>query len=125
MKARPLKIEIKTLDEEIEETASLLTRAEQGKSTKLERKLVFRSIEDLRSVLTPGRLRLIHLIYHKKPESVYELAQLARRDRKAIITDLDILQTLGLVHLTEESSEGRKRSIPQVDYSRIDISVEV
>lgn len=112
-------------DEEIEDTARFLEKVGRGDKVSPQRRLVFRSIEDLRSFLTPERLRLLRIIRREKPASVYELAKLAGRDRKSITTDLDVLAGLGLVQMGRLAGEGRRRSVPHVEYSRIEIAVEV
>lgn len=103
------------------------SRAEPSSGEKVEplRQLVFRSIDDLRSFLTPQRLRLLKLIRSRRPGSVYELAALAGRDRKAVRTDLDVLVSLGVVRMSRASTGGRVRSVPHVPYSRIEIGVKV
>ncbi|MBI4393621.1 MAG: MarR family transcriptional regulator [Euryarchaeota archaeon] len=125
MKARKVRIEIMTEEQEIEATARSLERIAKRATKKREDNLIFRDAEALRSFLTSERLRLLTLIRHERPASVYELAKLAKRDRKSVTTDLDILEGLGLVQLESVKGAGRTRSVPHVGYERIEIGVEV
>lgn len=125
MKAKRLRIEIQSIEDQIRETARVIEQVEKGRPLKPQRKLTFESIEVLRQVLTPERLRLLRIIRREKPGSIYELAKLAGRDRSAVTTDLDVLVQLGLVHLDKATGAGRERTIPHVSYSRIEIGVEV
>lgn len=125
MKTRKVRIEILSKEQEIEATARSLEAIEKGTGEKREDRLIFRNAETLRSFLTSERLRLLSLIKHERPASVYELAKLAKRDRKSVITDLEILEGLGLVSMESVKGEGRARSVPHVGYERIEIGVEV
>lgn len=128
MKPMPMRIEILSPDEAAASDVRIIraqaARGARGRSAP-HRSLVFHSLDDLRSALTPGRLRLLRLIRHEKPASIYALARLARRDRKAVMADLDVLVTLGLVTMTRSRGEGRARSVPHVAYPRIEIGVDV
>lgn len=125
MTDRVLTIEVQSLDEEIEEVASALEAAEEDRPTEPQDKLVFRSIDDVRSVLTQKRLGLLHLIREHEPDSVYALAELAGRDRKSVTVDLELLERLGLVVLERVRGEGRDRNVPRVPYAEIRIAVPV
>ncbi len=72
-------------------------------------KLVFDSYEAFRKVMTPERLKILHVIREKEPKSVYELAKILDRDRRNIIKDLEMLEMLGLVEF-EEEKHGKRRS---------------
>jgi predicted transcriptional regulator len=129
MKAVPLRIEVLSSEEQVEGQRRIvgeqLRKAARGHPVVPVRRFAFRSLDDLRSFLTPARLRLLRLIRKDHPGSVYALAKLAGRDRKAVAADLAILTELGLVRLTKPRGEGRARSVPQVPYTRIEIGVEV
>lgn len=125
MTDRVLTIEVQSLDEEVEEVAAALQAVEEGRPVAPQDKLVFRSIDAVRSVLTPKRLGLLHLVREHEPESVYALAELAGRDRKSVTVDLDLLERLGLVVMERVRGEGRDRNVPRVPYAEIRIAVTV
>jgi predicted transcriptional regulator len=124
MKTKTMKVEILSEADEIRKTAGRIRAAAAGRPG-TENRLVFRTIEDLRKFLTPERIRILRVIRHQRPKSVYELAKLAGRDRKSVITDLTVLERLGLVEVEKTQRGARARSVPEVTYSRIEIAVEV
>ena len=66
-----------------------------------------------------NRVKALIVIKEKKPESVYSLAKLTKRDIKNVKDDLDLLQNLDLISLTT-ISEKRERIEPKLDYDKID-----
>lgn len=129
MRAVPLRIEIMSPEEAFASEGRIiqeqLRKARAGEKVAPYRRLVFHSLEDLRSFLTPARLELLRHIRRAKPDSIYALARHVSRDRKAVMADLDILVHLGLVTMTKSRGPGRGRTVPHVPYSRIEIGVEV
>ena len=124
MRAKRVKIGIKTVEEALEEFVEAGEAIERGERLKKEKAIVFESIEGFRKALTPKRLRLLHLIKEKHPESLQELARLAHRDIKSIVTDIEILESLDLVDVRRKKY-GRKQSTPSVNYDRIDLQIAV
>ena len=124
MRAKRVKIGIKTVEEALEEFVEAGEAIERGERLKKEKAIVFESIEGFRKALTPKRLRLLHLIKEKHPESLQELARLAHRDIKSIVTDIEILESLDLVDVRRKK-DGRKQSTPSVNYDRIDLQIAV
>ncbi|MBI3813832.1 MAG: hypothetical protein HY279_05110, partial [Nitrospinae bacterium] len=101
-----------------------MKKIERGEKVKSEKGLYFESIEGFRKALTPKRLELLHIIKEKQPESLQELARLVKRDMKSIVTDIKILEGLDLIDMRRKK-EGRKESIPTIDYERIDLQIAV
>ena len=99
-----------------------------GKSRKGEKAehagISFESIEGLRNVLTKRRLELLSAIRRRKPNSIYELSKILKRDLKSINIDLKILKDNDFVEL-KKVSNGRHRVIPIVEFDKIDIMVRV
>ena len=124
MRAKRVRIGIKTVEEALEEFVEAGEAIERGERLKKEKAIVFESIEGFRKALTPKRLRLLHLIKEKHPESLQELARLAHRDIKSIVTDIEILESLDLVDVRRKK-DGRKQSTPSVNYDRIDLQIAV
>ena len=77
-----------------------------------------------RKVLTPERLRILHAIKEHKLGSVYELSKILGRDRRNLMKDLELLETVGLVELVDVPGK-RKRKAPVVSYDEIRVSIPV
>jgi predicted transcriptional regulator len=75
-------------------TARQLDR-QKKKSRSGEGTLYFTSIDELRQVLTDKRVELLRLVHTAKPDSIKELAQLAKRDFKNVNADVHLLARLG------------------------------
>jgi predicted transcriptional regulator len=124
MKAKKIKIGIKSVKETLEDFVKTGEAIERGERVKTEKGVYFESIEGFRKALTPKRLELLRLIKVRHPESLQELARFAHRDMKSIVTDINILESLDLVDLKRKIM-GRKQSTPTVDYDRIDLQIAV
>lgn len=53
----------------------------------------------LKSILSPEKARLLHMLKEKQPNSIYELAKLLARDFKSVRQDVLLLQDFGFVEL--------------------------
>ncbi len=124
MRVKRVKIGIKSLEDVLEDTKEAMKKLEQGEKIKSEKGLYFESIEGFRKALTPKRLELLRLIREKQPESIQELARLAKRDIKSIATDIAILEGLGLIDM-KRKKEGRRESRPTVNYNAINLEIVV
>lgn len=124
MRVKRVKIGVKSLEDFLKDAKKTMKKIEKGEKVKTEKGLYFESIEGFRKALTPKRLELLHIIKEKQPESLQELSRLANRDMKSIITDIKILEGLDLIDMRRKK-EGRRESIPTIDYERIDLQIAV
>jgi len=124
MKIKRVKIGIKSVKEVLEDFVKTGEAIKKGEILKKEKGVFFESIEGFRKALTPKRLELLHLIKEKHPESLQELARLTRRDMKSIVTDIKILEDLELIDM-KRKKEGRRESVPTVEYDRINLDIAV
>ena len=124
MRIRKVKIGIKSVKEVLDDFARVAKAIERGEKVKKEKGVYFESIEGFRKALTTKRLELLRLIKEKHPDSLQELARFAKRDMKAIVTDIEILEELGLVDMKRKKT-GRKLSTPTVGYDMIDLQIAV
>ena len=124
MRVKEIKIISRPLDEDRDEIIEAFRRTERGEDFKDE-KIVVESLDTLRKVLTPERLKILQTIKTHNPKSVYELAKILDRDRSAVIRDLEVLESLGLVEFSEDKKSGRKRRKPVVPYDEIYIRIPV
>ena len=123
MKIKKVRIgikDIKAIFEGVKETVKKIERGEKLKPVK-EPEIYFTSLESFRKALTPKRLELLHIIRIKKPESINELARMAKRDIKNIADDVKYLGQAGFV----EIKESKRKTAPIIDYDRIDLQIAV
>jgi len=124
MKIKRVKIGIKSVKDVLEDFVKTGEAIKRGEIVKKEKGVFFESIEGFRKALTPKRLELLHLIKEKHPESLQELARFTRRDIKSIVTDIKILEDLDLIDM-KRKKEGRRESVPTVEYDRINLDIAV
>jgi predicted transcriptional regulator len=77
------------------------------------------SIHAILSSMTEGRLQVFYAIADQKPTSMYQLAQLLKRDQANVLRDLKSLEAMKLVKLVEEKDGDRERLRPVANYDRI------
>lgn len=122
MKAKKLKIGIRSTDDVLKEAAETMKSVAAGRKVRPKgHRLFFASPEALRQFLTPKRLELIRLIRRRQPGSINELAALARRDFKRVYEDVQSLAQAGLVEVAKD--KGRKKTPRVADELRLEIVV--
>ena len=124
MRVKRVKIGIKSLENVLEDTKEVMKKLERGEKVKPEKGLYFESIEGFRKALTTKRLGLLHLIREKQPGSIQELTRLSKRNIKSVATDIALLEELGLIDM-KRKKEGRRESIPVVNYNKINLEIAV
>src|SRR3990172_6485025 len=124
MKIKKVKIGIRRLEEGLKHFAKVAKAIENGKAVKKERGVYFENLETMRKILTDRRLAILKVIKDKKPSSVYQLAQILKRDLKNVNEDLRILEQSGLVSL-KKSKKDRERITPTVNYDAIQLNIAV
>ena len=124
MKIKKVKIGIKSTKKALEEFVQAGEAIEQGQKVKPEKGIYFASLSGFRRALTPKRLELLHIIKEKRPSSLQELARISGRNMKNIITDVSLLENLGLIEL-HRAQKGRKEATPRVGYNRISLEIAV
>ncbi len=124
LKVNEVKIEIKPFEESMKEAIEAFKKISKREEVICEEKIVFNDLDTLRSVLTKERMRLLHYIRTKHPESIYELAKMTDRKWRAVANDIEILSNVGLVKLVRK--EKPKEIIkPIVNFSKMNISISV
>ncbi|HLE48086.1 MAG TPA: HTH domain-containing protein [Candidatus Thermoplasmatota archaeon] len=119
------KIEIKILgDDESRhrwdaQTMNVIRAVDAGRPMRPKAVLGFDSLESLRKFLTPQRQLLYRVLKRKQPQSVYELAKMLGRDRKAVAEDLKVLQEMMLVRFRTTVHNGRARLQPVLTHKRL------
>ena len=122
MKLKDVEIIVMSDEEYGEHLDQLFDRVKSGEIREPEpHKIVTRTAEDIGKILTHERLRLLHIIKEKKPESISELARMLKRKESNVHNDLTFLEGIGLLELKEGKNHVRK--VPVVDYDALHITV--
>ena len=124
MTVKRVKIGIRSAKDVLDDFVAAGEAIERGEEVKREKAIYFESIEGFRKALTPKRLELLHLIREKQPGSIQELTRLSKRDIKSVATDITLLEELGLIDM-KRKKEGRRESIPVVNYNKINLEIAV
>jgi len=122
MKARRIKIGVKSWEENKRELGHVFEQLGRGRKPPSEETLYFRDVSTFRRCLPPRRLEMLWVIAEKHPQSARELAALLSRAPKSVGADLDYLAGVGLV---EFRPTGRRGKAPVVPYDRVDLSLEL
>ena len=79
-------------------------RAEKGQITETEVHLNFQDLRMLLSILTPRRLEVLQTLRQQSLPSVRALSKKLGRDYKNVYTDVQALESVGLLERTEEGA---------------------
>lgn len=85
----------------------------------------FEGLLALRQLLNNEKARMIHVIKHQKPHSIYNLSKKLERPFKAVIDDIKLLERFGFIELVREKTKKRVRHKPEVVVDNIVISVKI
>ena len=125
MKIKNITIGIKSPEEGLKKFTKTIKSIQSGHSPKGRKEAsYFVDVEAFQSVLTLKRIELLHAIHEYKPGSIYELAQLVKRNLKNVQKDTTLLARMGLISLSKKN-EVRNNVIPRVDYDRLQVQIPV
>ena len=82
-------------------------------------------VETFRKLITPERLRLLSAITHKKPDSIYQLAKMLKKDFKTVSGDVDMFRNVGLVRVEKYKDGLRNKSRPVAAMRKIQMELTV
>jgi predicted transcriptional regulator len=99
MKVKKIKIQIKSLDEALDEFSSAIKKAQQGKKAKSKKATYVADPETARGIFTESRLKIIQIIKNQSPNSIYELAKILKRDFKNVYHDILFLTEVGILKI--------------------------
>lgn len=109
------------LEEYFKGLNDLFEQAHKGKLRPQTRQIIVCSINDLNSILTPERVKVLQTIRESAPQSISELAALLGRDRRNVIHDLTYLKGSGFVDFEDEN----KAKKPAVDYDAVHVTIPI
>ncbi len=121
MKTKTLRIGVKGLEQSLDEFAATAEAIERGEKVRKSSGVFFTSIEALRKSLTPKRLELLALIMEREPESLNELARLAKRNIKNVFDDITYLEQVGML----SKKDAGRETVPVIDYDSITIDIDL
>ena len=93
--------------------------AVHGKPHVRPNELISTELKDLLRIASESRLSLFAAILEKKPNSIYELAEMLNKSQPYVLKEVRVLESLGLIKLHRESESGRERLRPEALYSNI------
>ena len=85
----------------------------------------FEGLSALRHLISNEKARILHVIKHKNPNSIYELAKILKRDFKSVHDDVKLLERFGFVELISEKTKKRDRLRPKVVVDSINIEIKI
>jgi predicted transcriptional regulator len=113
MKIRKIKVQIKSLNEALDEFVHVAKQVEKRRKVSPKKATYVADPETARAIFTESRLRIIQAIKDKAPNSIYELAKILKRDFKNVYDDVLFLSEVGLLGI-KESKHGRKQKKPSL-----------
>ena len=106
------------------EVDNIFKKAKSGKPVKPTEKIVVENLDVLRKILTPERMRILHVIKKYKPESILELSEILERDRRNVIKDLNYLEGFGLIEISKKKTK-KLIKIPSVKFDEVIVRVPI
>ena len=85
----------------------------------------FQGIATLRKLLNNEKARLLHTIKTKKPNSIYSLAKMLKRDFKSVSDDINLLEKFGFIELIAEKTGNRERHQPALIVDTMYIKIKI
>ena len=126
MKVKNIDIIIESEEEFFKRAGKVFSKLDKEKTpNKFQERLSFENLDALRKVLTKQRLKLLHVIKHKQPKSIYELSKITKRDMKNIRDDLSKLESLGLIELVKDTKQSREPLIPIIKFDKLQVGIEI
>jgi len=111
VKIQKIKVPVRSLDDVLDNFVKTAKSLKAGEKVTPQKGTYVADVETARSIFTEGRMRIIQLLKSKKPQSIYALAKLLKRDFKNVYDDVIFLTQLGILGI-EASTTGRKQKKP-------------
>lgn len=124
IKAHHVEILVLPKEEYFKGLNDLFEQAHNGELRPQPRQIIVSSIDDLNSILTTERVKILKTIRDLSPQSISELADLLGRDRRNVIHDLMYLKGLGFVDFKDEKKD-KKAKKPTVDYDAVHVTIPI
>jgi len=85
----------------------------------------FSDVKLLRTLISNEKSRILHLLKHQKPRSIYALAKLLGRDFASVRKDLQLLERFGFIGFVSETKGKRARLVPELSVDKLTIQITI
>ena len=85
----------------------------------------FSDIQLLRSLLSNEKAKILYVLKHKKPKSIYELAKILNRDLKSVRVDTKLLERFGFIDFHLEKKGKRESLRPVLSTDQLQILIDI
>lgn len=85
----------------------------------------FDSLLALRQLLSNEKARILHVIKHENPQSIYDVAKKLKRGFKSVNDDINLLERFGFVEIIEEKTKNRIRHRPLVVVDTMVLNIKI
>jgi len=85
----------------------------------------FEGLSLLRKLLSNEKARILHTIKSKKPNSIYALSRILKRDFKSVSSDIKLLERFGFIEMVAEKTGNRERLKPVLAVDSITINFKI
>ena len=85
----------------------------------------FSGILALRQLLSNEKARILHVIKYEKPESIYQLSKILKRNFKSVNDDLKLLERFGFIEFVEEKTKKRIRHKPELVIDNLILNLKI
>jgi len=118
-------LEIRLIPRRVEDILARL-RLKKKKVDKDEKEHKLQEISTIRKLISNEKIRLLHTIKDKKPNSIYQLAKVLSRDLKSVRTDIKLLRSLGIIDFKYEKDGQRiLRAAPYLKIDKFQVMIEL
>ena len=107
---KPKNVTIKTgtIEEFMENARDIMRAADRGEPIKPSHTITFVDPLDMLRFLSEAKVKLINTI-RRHPDSITNIAKIAKRDRASVCRDIHEMEKVGLVQMCEEINHGHGR----------------
>jgi len=85
----------------------------------------FSSLSSVRTLLSNEKARMIEVIKHEKPVSIYDLSKKLNRNFRQVFDDFQLLKRFGLVEVIKEKYKSRIRHKPILISDSLTINIKL
>ena len=82
-------------------------------------------ISNLRKLLSDSKAKMLYALKNEKPESIYKLAKILKRDFKSVRDDVLLLEKFGFLELEKNIKGNRKSLKPVLKINSLHIIFEI
>ena len=85
----------------------------------------FSDIKLFRKLLSNEKSRILYILKHRHPNSIYALAKLLGRDFKSVREDVKLLERFGFIEFHEEKVGRRESLKPVLIIEKLEIIIDI